>query len=149
VDPVVGIDLIAERAGAAAALEMRVELLAAVGDVVVVAPAAGYAGIPIGRADGPAVLQPAVHEVPRTTAGFDERARRGPAGLEDDVDHAAHVLAAVDHRGGAAHDFDALDIGERQFREVGGAGAVAVDQDENLALEIAALAFGGAAADVE
>src|SRR6185437_6356839 len=117
--------------------------------IVVAARTAFDADIPVVLAGLAAALRLALEQQPGPYIRLYQRARRGAAGLEDDVDHAAHVLAAVDHRRGPAHDLDALDVGRRQLGDVGGAGAMAVDQHQHLALEIAALAVGRGAADVD
>ena len=81
------------------------------------------------------------HRVPiGTRAGF-------PAGRAgDDVDHAAQRIAAVQHRPGAANDFDALDLVEIDgVQELVGSqpvGAVvqpdAIDEDQDLVADQAA-----------
>src|SRR5439155_25339718 len=149
VDALVLVDLQAEGAGAAVARPAGVLLGRATADIVVLARPGLGADIPVVFAGAAAGLRLALEQRPRAGAGFEQRPRCRPAGLQDDVDHAAHVLAAIDDRGRAAHDLDALDIGDRQLGDVGGAGAMAVDPDQHLAPEVEALALGRGAADVD
>ena len=149
IDPVVLVDLIAERRRPRTPRPGGVELAVAAGNPEIVALAAIGADVPVEALVDPAVLRLALFEAPRSAAAFHERPWRGTAGLHDDVDHAAHVLAAVDDRGRATHDLDPVDVGERHLGEIGGAGSVTVDQHQHLALEITPLAIGGCAADVD
>ncbi len=149
IDPIVRVDLIAERRRPGMPRPRGIELAAASGDVEIVALAAISARVPVEALVDPAILRLALLESPRSAAAFHEGARRSTAGLHDDVDHAAHVLAAVDDRGRATHDLDPVDVGKRHLGEIGGAGAVTVDQHQHLALEVTPLAIRGCAADVD
>ena len=149
VDAVVGVDLPAERPRAAFAREGGIGLVSAAAYLVVQPVGARDTEVPVEPGVFAASLRLALREVPRTDAGLDQGAGRSAAGLEDDVDHAAHVRAAVDDRRRSTHDLDAFDIGSREFGDVGRAGTTAVDQDQHFALEVASLSFGCTTADVE
>src|SRR5262249_18705417 len=149
IEATVLIDLIAERGRRRLSFPGGVTLATATADVKIVALCGVDAAVPIDAIANSTVLRLALLEPPRAALDFHERARRREAGLQDDVDHAAHVLAAVDDRGWPADDFDPIDVGERQLGDVGGPGTVAVDQHEYLALEVTPLAIRGCAADVD
>src|SRR5213079_1386014 len=104
VDAVVFVDLPAQGAADAAPRPRGVQFLLAAAHLVVVLAATRHAEVPVERLVDAAALGLAVDQVPHAGVDLDQVAGRGPAGLHDDVDHAAHVLAAVNDGGGTAHD---------------------------------------------